>query len=72
MLGELTTNFAFRALPYLGVNRNIRIVSEHFTGNIESFFEREKWTLGTTVSNADDQPIEQTRRAPDEVFMTAR
>ncbi len=24
MLGELTANFAFRALPYLGVNRNIR------------------------------------------------
>jgi hypothetical protein len=24
MLGELTTNFAFRALPYLGVNCNIR------------------------------------------------
>ncbi len=23
-LGEITTNFAFRALPYLGVNRNIR------------------------------------------------
>jgi hypothetical protein len=24
MFGELTTNFAFRALPFLGVNRNIR------------------------------------------------
>jgi hypothetical protein len=47
-------------------------VPEHFTCNIESFFEREKGALGTTVSNADDQPIEQTRRAPDEVFMTAR
>jgi hypothetical protein len=47
-------------------------VPEYFTRDIESFFEREKWALGTTVSNADDQPIEQTRRAPDEVFMTAR
>jgi hypothetical protein len=47
-------------------------VTKHFVSDVEAFFERKEWLLIAAVGDADDQRIENARRPPNEIFVTAR